>query len=81
MSRAHRTGDVHDGNLFNSPPNPPSSPPALSSMSVARSHQRSAPRRHLGTERVMCLAAPVNVNHVLVLSNPVPSYHCVPSVG
>jgi hypothetical protein len=50
-------------------------------MSVASSHQRPAPRRNLGTERVMCLALPVNVNHVLILSNPIPSHHCGSSVG
>ena len=35
----------------------------------------------LATVRVMCMALPVNVNDVLILSNPVPSHHCAPSVG
>jgi hypothetical protein len=61
----HRTAHVHDGNLFNSVHQHPRL------MSVATSHQRSAPHRRLGTERVMCLALPVNVNHVLILSNPI----------
>ncbi len=41
----------------------------------------SAPRRDLGTERLLCLALLVNVNNVLVFSNPVPSYHWARSVG
>jgi len=35
----------------------------------------------LGTVCVTCMALPVNVNDVLILSNPVPSHHCAPSVG